>query len=102
MSRLLEQRRAKSTLPRGLSNRRSIYLSQFRLAASMNCCLMALFLKAVRLAKLPHCAASLYFRVPNPSVSFSKIDGDRHELDMMAKRTNCTIRCQEPLAICSA
>ena len=47
---------------------------------------MALFLQAVRLAKLR--TASLYFRVLNPIVSFSKIDRDRHELDMMAKRTN--------------
>ena len=57
----------------------------------MNCCLMALFLKAVRLAKLPHCAASLYFRVLNPIVNFSKIDRDRHELDMMTHRTNGAI-----------
>ena len=39
---------------------------------------MPLFLQAVRLAKLR--TASLYFRVLNPIVSFSKIDRDRHEL----------------------
>ena len=31
----------------------------------------------------------------NPIVSFSKIDGDRHEPDMMAKRTNGAIGYQE-------
>ena len=34
---------------------------------------------------------SLYFPVLNPIVSFSKIDRDRHELEMMAHRTNGAI-----------
>jgi hypothetical protein len=34
--------------------------------------------------------------VLNPSVSFSKIDGDRQELDMMVKRTNCATGYQDP------
>ena len=47
---------------------------------------MALFLQAVRLAKLR--TASLYFRVLNPIGSFSKIDRDWHELDIMAHDTS--------------
>jgi hypothetical protein len=47
---------------------------------------MALSLQAVRLAKLAHCIPVL--PRAQPIVSFSKIDRDRHELDMMAKRTN--------------
>ena len=50
---------------------------------------MAPFLQAVRLAKLPHCIPVL--PRAHPIVSFSKIDRDRHELDMMAKRTNGAI-----------
>src|SRR6516162_9293918 len=47
---------------------------------------MALFLQAVRLAKLR--TAPLYFRVLNPIGSFSKIDRDWHELDIMAHDTS--------------
>ena len=40
--------------------------------------------------------ASLFFRLLNPGISSSKINGDGHELDMRAKRTNCAIGYQEP------
>src|SRR6516162_7826617 len=52
---------------------------------------MALFLQAD--ASRNSRTASLYFRVLNPIVRFSKIDRDRHELDMMAHRTNGAIGC---------
>jgi hypothetical protein len=58
---------------------------------------MALFLQAV--ASRNSRTASLYFRVLNPIVGFSKIDRDRHELDMMA--TEPTAQSGNP-AICSA
>ena len=50
---------------------------------------MALFLQAVRLAKLPHCIPVLPRAQPHRQLS--KIDRDRHELDMMAHRTNGAI-----------
>ena len=58
------------------------------------CSLMALFSK-------PHASrnsrtTSLFFRLLNPGISSSKINGDGHELDMRAKRTNGAIGYQEP------
>ena len=50
---------------------------------------MALSLQAVRLAKLALCIPVL--PRAKPIVSFSKIDRDRHELNMMAERTNGAI-----------
>jgi hypothetical protein len=79
----LEQRRANNTLPRWLIQSQLHYLFQIRLAGFDEVLAMALFSKAYTSRNSR--TASLYFRVLNPSVSFSKIDGERHEPDMMAK-----------------
>ena len=66
-----------------------------QLAAGFHdCSLMALFPKPY--ASRNSRTGSLFFRLLYPSISSFKIDGDGHELDMRAKRTNCAIGYQEP------